>query len=389
MEKIKLGIVGIGNMGSAHLSCVANGKVEGLFVTAVCDIDGKKCQTAREKFPHLQTFSAYEEMLKNADMDAVLIATPHPFHGEMAMAALKSGRHVMLEKPVDITVSQAKRLNEVARDRGKVFGIMFNQRTNSLFQKAKEIVAGGELGELKRSVWVVTNWYRTQSYYDSGSWRATWAGEGGGVLLNQAPHNLDLWQWICGMPSAVTAYCNVAKYHNIEVEDEATIYTEYENGATGVFITSTGDYPGTNRLEISGTKGKLVIENGVLKHWQLVQNEREVCCGASEGFVGIPQEYREYPAEQESGHKGILENFVRAIREGEPLLAPGTEGIRELTISNAAYLSQWQGNRRVRLPFDCREFDRLLAEKAAGSRFKESGTSQFSASYNQRWKVRW
>jgi len=295
----------------------------------------------------------------------------------------------LLEKPVDITVTKAKELNEYSKKIDKVFCIMFNQRTNSLFAKAKQMIDDGELGELKRSVWVITNWYRTQSYYDSGSWRATWAGEGGGVLLNQAPHNLDLWQWICGMPKSVTAFCNEAKYHDIEVEDEATIYTEYENGATGVFITSTGDFPGTNRLEISGTKGKIVIEEGILKHWKLVEDERTVCVTSNNSYCYIENSYQEFATKTESGHKGILRNFANAILKDEKLLAPGIEGINELTISNAAYLSQWTRNSKIELPIDAEKFDLFLTEKSKKSKFKKQNNIQLSNEYNERWKVRW
>lgn len=256
MNGIKVGIIGIGNMGSAHFSFISNGAIEGMTVKAVCDIDKEKLKRVKESCPNISAFESYNDLLKESEIDAVIIAVPHPLHAEIAVCALESGKHVLVEKPVDITVSAAERLNKAAKQSGKIFGIMFNQRTNGLFKEARRIVKSGEIGELKRSVWIITNWYRTQSYYNSGSWHATWKGEGGGVLLNQAPHNLDLWQWICGMPYSVTAFCNVAKFHDIEVEDEATIYAEYENGATGVFITSTGDCPGTNRFEITGTRGK-------------------------------------------------------------------------------------------------------------------------------------
>ena len=248
----------------------------------------------------------------------------------------------------------------------------------------------GELGKLKRSVWIITNWYRTQSYYDSGEWRATWRGEGGGVLLNQAPHNLDIWQWICGMPSAVTAFCNAGKFHNIEVEDEATIYAEYKNGATGVFITSTGDCPGTNRLEITGTRGKLVLENGILKLWKLNEDERDICKNATEGFVSPETEYSEFSAEREEAHAGILKNFAGAILHGEELLSPGYDGINELMISNAAYLSQWTGNSRIPLPFDTAEFDRLLKEKQKSSEIKEKTVKKSTdKSCGERWQINW
>ena len=377
MNKVKIGIIGIGNMGSAHLQCLRQQEVQGLEAAAVCDIDSSRLAAVHREYPELPCYEDYRDLLADASIDAVIISVPHPMHAEIGIAAFARGKHVLVEKPVDIRVSAAKRLNAAAQKSGKIFGIMFNQRTNGLYQEARRIVQSGELGELKRSVWIVTNWYRTQAYYDSGSWRATWKGEGGGVLLNQAPHNLDLWQWICGMPSSVTAFLDTGKYHSIEVEDDAAIYTRYENGATGLFLTSTGEAPGTNRLEISGTLGKLVLENGILKHWRLLEDEREVCKNSTEGFCQIESAYTEYTTSEESAHRGILQNFANAILHGEALLAPGYEGINELTLSNAAYLSQWKGNETVRLPFDTGEFDALLAERAASSRFSKpaSGTA--------------
>lgn len=265
MNILKFGIIGIGNMGSAHLSCLKNGYIKNAIVVAACDIDTEKCKSVTKKYPDIHIFNSAEELIKSGKVDAIIIATPHKYHSDIAISALKQGINVLVEKPVDITVSKAKLLNDIAKKSGKVFGIMLNQRTNPLFVKAREIVKSGQLGKLKRSIWIVTNWYRTQAYYDSGDWRATWSGEGGGVLLNQAPHNLDIWQWICGMPIKIQAKCEVAKYHNIEVEDEAVINASFEGGANGTFITSTGEYPGTNRLEISGTRGKLVLENNLLK----------------------------------------------------------------------------------------------------------------------------
>ena len=362
------------------------------MLTAVCDIDPKRTDKYIESGSGIAVFQNYEELLQSKVIDAVLIAVPHRLHATIAIKALQAGLHVLTEKPVDIRVSQAERLNETAEKSGKVFGIMFNQRTNPLFQRARDIVQSGQLGELKRSVWIVTNWYRTQRYYDSGDWRATWAGEGGGVLLNQAPHNLDLWQWICGMPVNVTGYCDVAKYHEIEVEDDATIFVRYANGATGTFITSTGEYPGTNRLEISGDLGKLVLENGVLKHWKLKTSEREICKTSEKGMPKPEYEYTELMQEsRETAHKGILQNFANAILYGEELLAPGTDGVNELTISNAAYLSSWQRNREIALPFDTAEFDCLLEEKKRGSVWREETVKEAgeSTEYKDRWKVNW
>ena len=392
MDRIRVGIVGAGNMGSAHANCIGNGEIDGMVLAAVCDLDPKRTEKYRGNDSKIAVCRDYRELLQSGTVDAVLIAVPHRLHAQIAIEALEAGLHVLSEKPVDIRVSQAERLNEVAEKSGKVFGIMFNQRTNPLFQKAREIVQSGQLGELKRSVWIVTNWYRTQRYYDSGDWRATWAGEGGGVLLNQAPHNLDLWQWICGMPVSVIGYCGVAKYHDIEVEDDATILVHYANGATGTFITSTGEYPGTNRLEISGELGKLVLENGVLKQWKLKTSEREICRTSEQGMPKPEVEYSEIVQEgKEPAHKGILQNFANAVLYGEELLAPGTDGINELTISNATYLSSWQGNREITLPFDTTEFDQFLEEKKRGSVWREETVREAgeSTEYKERWQVNW
>lgn len=392
MDRIRIGIIGVGNMGSAHANCIGNSEIDGMVLAAVCDLDPKRTEKYIGNDSKIAVYRDYRELLQSGTVDAVLIAVPHRLHAQIAIEALEAGLHVLSEKPVDIRVSQAERLNEVAEKSGKVFGIMFNQRTNPLFQKAREIVQSGQLGELKRSVWIVTNWYRTQRYYDSGDWRATWAGEGGGVLLNQAPHNLDLWQWICGMPVSVIGYCGVAKYHDIEVEDDATILVHYANGATGTFITSTGEYPGTNRLEISGELGKLVLENGVLKQWKLKTSEREICRTSEQGMPKPEFEYSEIVQEgKEPAHKGILQNFANAVLYGEELLAPGTDGINELTISNATYLSSWQGNREITLPFDTTEFDQFLEEKKRGSVWREETVREAgeSTEYKERWQVNW
>ena len=391
MQTIRIGIIGIGNMGTAHAACLAQNKIDAMVLTAVCDVREERLKYCRQNYPQVQTFRDYRELLDSGLVDAVLIAVPHRLHSKIAIEAFEAGLHVLTEKPADVSVSAARRLNEAAQKSGKVFGIMFNQRTNPLFCKARELVQSGALGALKRSVWVVTNWYRTQHYYDSGSWRATWNGEGGGVLLNQAPHNLDLWQWICGMPVSVTAFCDVAKYHHIEVEDDVTLFARYENGATGLFVTSTGEYPGTNRLEISGERGKLVLENGVLKWWDLGESEADVRFCSQENFPSIECKYQEFTQDApETAHAGILQNFANAVLTGEALISPGYEGIKELTLSNAAYLSQWNGNIAIDLPFDESEFDRLLAQHAETSDCKEkAGVSHNHTDYDQRWQVRW
>ncbi|MBP3381449.1 MAG: Gfo/Idh/MocA family oxidoreductase [Clostridia bacterium] len=390
MKTVRFGVVGIGNIGTAHATALAQGKVIGGVLTAVCDIAAERRDYATQQW-HIPTFENYAEMLDSHLLDAVIISVPHPLHADMAIAALQAGLHVLVEKPIDITVSKAAQLNAVAENSGKVFGVMFNQRTSPLFQKAKELLDGGMLGEMKRVSWTVTNWYRTQHYYDAGSWRATWAGEGGGVLLNQAPHNLDIWQWLCGMPTAITAFCQQGRYHRIEVEDDVTIFARYANGATGTFITSTGEYPGTNRLEIVGDKGKIVLEDDTLKWWQLECAEREFCFTCPTTVPETPVNYSTYaPKDKGTAHIGILNNFTAAVLNGTPLLAPGVDGIRALTISNAAYLSAWTG-KEVTIPFDADAFDSLLAKKAASSAFLSQKTDADTkyGTYSPRWQVNW
>ena len=388
-KPVRAGIIGIGNIGSAHAACIYGGQVEGMVLSALCDSAPQVKVACGEKYPDVPFYDDVDAILQ-ADIDMVMIAVPHPMHTEVAVKAFEAGKHVLVEKPMDITLSKGRQLAEAARKSGKLFGIMFNQRTGNLFQKAKEIVESGALGQLKRSVWIITNWYRTQAYYDSGSWRATWAGEGGGVLMNQCPHQLDLWQWICGMPVSITAFCDEAKYHNIEVEDNATIVAKFPGGADGTFITSTAEAPGTNRLEISGSLGKLVLEEGKLKWWRLLEDERKVCFASESNNVKIPFEYEEFLQEKNKGHRDILQNFANALRFGEELIAPGYEGLNQLTIQNAAYLSAWKGSVPVQLPFDTAEYDALLQEKQKTSSVAEkAGTHKTSSTYSDRWQINW
>ncbi len=391
---IRVGIVGVGNIGSAHAECIRQGFVKGMKLSAVCDINTEKLKYQKSISDDLSTFENYEKMFESGSIDAAIISVPHRLHGVVAMCAFKYGLHVLTEKPMDVSVSSAKKMIRAAEKSRKVFAIMFNQRTDPIFRKAREMVSEGQLGELKRSVWIITNWYRTQSYYDSGDWRATWSGEGGGVLLNQAPHNLDLWQWICGMPESVTAFCHRAKYHNIEVEDSAEIFTKYKNGAVGTFITSTGEFPGTNRLEISGTRGKLVIEEGRLKLWQTDIDERELCFDKNADPEKTEVRYCEYiPDTAASAHRGVLQNFSDVITNGGDLIANGCEGINSLMISNAAYLSEWRGNIEVSLPFSEKEFDEMLEKRKAESAENnvESSIDRCIAKgeYNKRWQIKW
>ena len=390
---IRAGVIGIGNMGSAHAKCIFSGTIEEMCLAAVCDLRPDRLAWAAENLPGVRCYADYQEMFDRESLDAVVIAVPHPLHSRIAMDAMARKIHTLTEKPLDIRVSSAREAVEAGKKAGVCFAVMLNQRTNPIFQRAREIIVSGALGELKRSIWIITNWYRTQHYYDSGDWRASWRGEGGGVLLNQAPHNLDLWQWICGMPAEVTAQCDVARYHHIEVEDEATLFVRYPGGATGCFITCTGEYPGTNRLEISGTRGKLVLEEGKLKRWQLRQDEKEVRFTSGESMAQIPLDYTEWtPGEEPAGHAGILQNFASAILGKEALISPAEDGLNELTLSNAAYLSAWRGGIPVPLPLEEAAFDAMLAQRQRESKAPSSekeNMSSITGEYSRRWQTNW
>ena len=343
MEKVRLGIVGLGNMGRYHVEYLRKGEVKEVVLTAVCDIKPSQLDWAVENCGEgVARFDGMDAMLASGLVDAVLIATPHYDHPTLAVQAFGKGMHVLVEKPAGVYTQAVRIMNETAEASGRVFGIMYNQRANPLYQKLRDLVQSGELGALKRTNWIITSWYRPQSYYNSGGGRATWEGEGGGVLLNQDPHQLDLWQWTCGMPKRVRAFCYFGKYHDIEVEDDVTAFVEYENGATGVFVTSTGDAPGTNRLEVTGDMGKVVIENEKLVFTRNRVSERDFNRDFRGGFgepecwtcdVPVPKGEHQYPV--------ITRSWAKAILQGTPMLAPGVEGIRGLTLSNAIHLSAW------------------------------------------------
>ena len=391
MKEVRFGLIGLGAMGMAHaktlLGDVPNAR---LCAAATASQTHAAELLALPGAEDVRVFATPAEMYQSGLIDAVLIATPHRLHVRQAVEAFRAGMHVLLEKPTGVSTQEVRLLNAEADKSGRAFGAMFNQRTNPAYRKMKRLVESGELGEIRRTNVVITDWLRAQSYYDSCAWRATWAEDGGGVLLNQAPHNLDLWQWICGMPVSVTAHCNVGKFHDIEVEDEAVLYTEFAGGATGVFITTTGDLPGTNRLEIVGTLGKIVIEGGTLKHWKLPKSEREICATAPESCPRVESEYTEYTPGNGRAHAGILQNYANALLHGEELIAPGYDGLMQITLINAAYLSAWSGSTKVTLPFDKALYDKLLAEKIAHSSFRsEVKPLAEDKEQSNRWQVNW
>lgn len=387
MDTIKLGIIGIGNMGSGHASNIKSGKCPEIELAAIADTNPERLDWAKQQNydENITYFNTAEEMLDSGIINACLIAVPHYDHTKYAIECMKRGIHVMVEKPAGVYTKQVREMNAEAEKHPEVvFGMMFNQRTNCVYRKLRELVLSGDYGEIRRTNWIITDWYRPQCYYDSGDWRATWSGEGGGVLLNQCPHQLDLWQWICGMPVKVESHLHFGKWHDIEVEDDVTTYVEYPNGATGVFITTTGDAHGTNRFEIQMDKAKFVIENDKLIMTEYEMTEQEFSKTNTKPFDTVGSTTTEVETDGENPqHVGVLNAWADAILNGGKLVAEGKEGINGLTLSNAMHLSAFLG-KEVEIPFDEELYYNELMKRVATSKRKVGVKAVFadtSASY--------
>lgn len=372
--KIKLALIGVGAMGNYHARDID--ALENTELAAICDIDRARADKYAEMYG-VPAFYDLTEMYEKAELDAVLIATPHYDHPPIAAEAFERGIHVLTEKPIAVHVQAAQEMiaaYEKALEKypDLVFAVMFQQRTYGFWKKIKLLIDDGELGKLIRTTWLITNWYRTQSYYDNGGWRATWKGEGGGVLLNQCPHNIDLFQWLVGMPKRITGFAAIGKYHNIEVEDEVTGYFEYENGMIGHLVTSTAEAPGTNRLEIVGEKGKLIFEDNETTFYRNRKSTLDHIQTAISGYDKVENWKIDIPYQHhgEPGHKLIIENFADAIHNGVDLIAPAVEGINSLTLGNTIMLSSFQG-KSVDLPMDGTAYAAKLQDLIENSRFEK------------------
>ncbi len=384
MDKVRLGIIGIGSMGAPVSQLLAlENKCPEIEVTAICDTSEERRQWAEKTYEgkDIAIFAEAEELMKSGLVDAVYIAVPHYDHPILAMKAFENGLHVMLEKPAGVYTKIVREMNEAAEKAGVTFGIMFQSRIDPYFMKIKELLDSGRFGQIRGVTWLVSSWYRSQKYYDSGSWRATWAGEGGGVLLNQCPHNLDILQWLCGMPVEISATCSVAQWHDVEIEDDVVATLKYANGALGTFITSTGICPGSNRLEIATDKGTIIMDNGVVTVYEIDKPLQEY---ADQGSIApkerITTTKYEFFNEKLTGHCVMLNAFADAILHGGKLIAHGSEGINSLTLSNAMYLSDWIG-KKITLPMDENLFLEELNKRRATSKHKEVQASYSDASW--------
>lgn len=352
-------------MGRGHAETIP--VLDRCTLTAVCDLRDDRL----DRVQGAVKFHSSSEMIASGLIDAVVVATPHYGHTTIGIEALSAGLHLLVEKPISVHKADCERLIGARQSDRQVFAAMFNQRTDPHYQKIREIVSTGQIGAIQRVNWIVTNWFRTEIYYASGDWRATWGGEGGGVLLNQCPHNLDLLQWMFGMPSRVTAFCGFGKHHDIEVEDDVTAYFEYPNGATGVFVTTTGEAPGTNRLEVAGDCGKLVFDQGEIVLTKTADSVKSISRTSLEAFASVPTTSETFSISEYGGqHREVLENFIDAILDGAPLIAPAEDGIHSVEIANAMLMSTFEG-RTIELPLDAAAYEALLKARIAGSRFEK------------------
>ncbi len=381
---MRLGLIGLGNIGQHHFGYLTAGKVNRAELVAVSDAVASKL----ERYKPLKTFTDGEDLIRSGLVDAVVIATPHYQHTSLGIAALKQGLHVMVEKPISAHKADAERLIAAHQSNPElIFAGMFQLRAEPRYLKIQKLIRSGDLGEIVRLSWIMTDWFRTEAYYASGGWRATWKGEGGGVLLNQCLHNLDAMQWLLGMPARVRGFCQLGRFHQIEVEDNVSAYLEYRNGATGTFVSSTGEAPGTNRFEIVGTRGKVLLEADRLSFTRNDADMIEFSRTAKFGFAKPEVWNVHIPFDNApNAHATLMQNFVNAILDGEPLIAPGAEGIHSVELANVILYSSLLGQ-TVELPMDSAAYERKLNQLIAESRIQkkvvEVANEDFTTSFKR------
>jgi predicted dehydrogenase len=366
MQSVRFGIVGLGLIGKQHAESLLAGKAARATLAAVASSSAEKLAAFAAR--GVKTFPNAGAMIHSGAIDALLIATPHTSHLEIARAAFAAGLHVLVEKPLAPHKADAEKLVAAAQKFPRLmFAAMFQKRAEPCFQKMRALLSDGALGKISRVNWITTDWFRSEAYYRSSDWRATWAGEGGGVLLNQALHNLDMMTWLCGQPERVRGFCQFGRFHDIEAEDNATAYLEWA-GATGAFITSTGEAPGTNRLEIAGSLGRLVLENNHLTLTRNAVDAQEFSRTAKEAFAKMETRTETIPFDEIAApHAALMQNFADAILDGAPLLAPGAEGIHSVELANAMVYSSIIGQ-TVELPLDGAAWEKKLNELIAAAK---------------------
>jgi predicted dehydrogenase len=366
-----MGIIGLGAMGKSHAEIAAT--TEEMCLKAVCDSDPSVAKSIAEK-TGARAFRNAADLIGSCMVDAVIVAVPHPFHARLAISALEAGLGVLCEKPMAVTVMEADRMLEAAQRTKAPLSIMFQHRSNGIFQTAKRIIDEGRLGTLYRTC-LISTCFRSQAYYDSASWRATWAGEGGGVTINQAPHDLDMFTWLGGLPGLVRAR-SATRRHDIECEDEVSAILEYPSGAEGYLHFSTNEVPGQNLMEFRGETGRLIIEGGKIRLETSRQGIQEFN-DQTRDMWGCPAFAPEDvdPDPTPSSHARIITNFVRHMLKGEPLLMPPEEGLRSMEMINALILGGRTGE-PVSIPVDRTRYERFMEELRRGSKPKSRVRAQ-------------
>lgn len=366
MNQVRMAVIGTGSMGKKYAQMIAAGSVKDMVLTAVVCRSEANIEWAKEKLnQEVQIFPDADTLYAHGDLfDAVMIVTPHKLHPEMVKQGLLAGKHMFCDKPAGVSMKQCEEMARLAREKDLKFAMMFHQRMYGKYLRIKELLEQNEIGVIRRVMMENSRYYRTQYYHKSGSWRSSWTGEGGGALINQGQHILDIWQWLVGMPQSVQAVIPFGKYNDFDVDDEATILMEYPDKRTAVFILTTGEGSWTERLEIVGSKGTILLEEDKLTisryDQDLTEYGKNAQCNAREQMKETLT-VEDYPKEKEP-YEEMLADFADAILTDGSVAVSGLEGLHALELTNAAYLSAFTG-KKISLPMDADEYEKELTRR--------------------------
>lgn len=380
---VNIVVVGLGPIGSLHVKNLLSQKIAGARLACICEQRGADSA----QYGGVPIFTDLDEMLKSRSFDAAVISTPSFTHYPLAKKILQAGYDVLVEKPVALCPSDAEDLRETARKLGKVCAVMLNQRTNALYSKIRDLVVSGQLGEINRVSWTMTSWYRPNIYFTSSPWRGTWKGEAGGALVNQSIHNLDIFAWTFGVPEKLRAWCEFGKYHDIEVEDEVVCRMKLKNGANATFTTSTGEFPGENRLVIAADRGFIETDGDALKFTRYKNGSLSEYTRDTRYMFGSPECEctEEVVSDKGAQHAGVMQNFADALTGRDMLRFDVSEAMGSLGLANGMLMSAWCGC-EVDFPLDGAKYKRLLDEKIAQSRLRENPRSDAVVEFSKSFK---
>ncbi|HEX6044652.1 MAG TPA: DegT/DnrJ/EryC1/StrS family aminotransferase [Pyrinomonadaceae bacterium] len=359
-KRIRFGVIGLGTMGQEHARVIRANPL--LALAAGTDAQPS---TGRKVAADLgaKWFDSAEDMVRSGEVDAVVIATPHWQHADIAVSALRAGLHVLCEKPLSVTVAQSDEVLQAAEQSRGMFVVVHQKRFEPAYLYVKQLLDSGELGQLYRASMIESAW-RSEAYYQSSPWRGTWRGEGGGVLLNQAPHILDRYAWLCGMPETVTARCDTT-LHDIEVEDTASAILHHANGAHGYIHISTIEAPAISRMVLCCDRGRITVENGKVQVTKLRDSIRERTANDTQLMGALQSETRSINLPTDGDVLGVFyDDFVAAVHGTGSLTCPGYEGRNAVELANAMLLSSARGT-SVTLPLDRQQYSEFIEKKLA------------------------